>query len=73
MTGYQMHKVVNAHLRENGFKDIPPQMIYNYISKGYIVSFEENGKRVVSQEVCDEWCAKHIAKKLAATEVVVAS
>lgn len=64
MTGYKMSKFVNDELKKVGIKEIPPQMIYNYISKGYIKSEVVEGKRVVSEEVVVEWCEKYIGKKL---------
>lgn len=63
-SGYKMSKVVNVRLVENSLKEIPPQMIYQYISKGYIKSVTENGKRFVTEEVMNEWCDKYITKRL---------
>lgn len=65
MTGYKMSVLVNDELKERGLKEIPPQMIYNYISKGYIKSELVDGKRVVTDEAAAEWCSKYIDKKLA--------
>jgi hypothetical protein len=39
LTGYQMHKVVNQLRREAGLtSEIPPQMMYNYLGKGYVTA-----------------------------------
>ena len=48
ITGYQLTDVLNSKLSEHGMKKIPPQMIYNYIKKGYISHVvDEKGKKRV--------------------------
>jgi hypothetical protein len=64
LTGYKFHKVVNEELALHGLDPIPPQMIYNYISKKYIPSIEIDGKRFVTEEAGAEWQAKYVAKRL---------
>jgi hypothetical protein len=52
LSGYQMHKVVNQLRREAGLtKDIPPQMMYNYLTKGY-----------VSPETFPSWVIEYIQR-----------
>jgi hypothetical protein len=60
MTGYAVAKRVNEILTSAGLKAIPPQMVYNYIKKGYIPS--TNGE--VSVEAAAEWAEQYIAKRL---------
>jgi hypothetical protein len=36
LTGHQLHKVANELLKDKGFDEIPPQMVYNYIKQGRI-------------------------------------
>ena len=59
-TGWKMTKVVNNILVNVGCNPIPPQMIYQYISKGYIKSVN---KRVM-KEVAIEWTEGYITRKL---------
>jgi hypothetical protein len=63
MTGYKFAQLMNAKLREAGLKEIPAQMIYNYISKNYIKTTTVAGKKVVSQEEFDRFVSKYIDKK----------
>lgn len=66
-TPYQAAKIVNAKLSEEGLKNIPPQMMYNYTSarvnagKNPFIKFSiENG---IDLEDLDRWTEKYIAKK----------
>lgn len=59
-----MHKFVNSNLTNVGLKSIPPQMIYNYISKGYIKSVEVDGKRFVEEEEVQNWTNKYLEKRV---------
>lgn len=61
MTGYQVAKLANKELAANNLKTIPPQMVYNYIKKGYIKA--ELG--VVSEAEANRWIEKYVATKLA--------
>lgn len=63
ITGYKASKMVNEVLDANNIKNIPPQMVYNYISKGYIKSEVVNNQRVVHINDVAEWCDKYITKK----------
>lgn len=60
LTGYAVAKKVNELLVSADLKVIPPQMVYNYISKGYIAS--ENG--LVTVEEAARWASEYITKKL---------
>jgi hemolysin activation/secretion protein len=64
MTGYKMTKFVNEQLLTNGLKEIPAQMIYQYIAKGYIASYASNGQKLVDQDVMIEWTAKYVQKRI---------
>lgn len=59
LTGYQTAKVVNEMLTMRGLKVIPPQMVYNYIKKGYIPSV--NGQ--VTLTAASEWADAYVAKR----------
>jgi len=61
LTGYQTAKVVNEMLAARGLKAIPPQMVYNYIKKGYIPS--QHGQ--VTLEAAAEWADAYVAKRAA--------
>jgi hypothetical protein len=63
LTGYKFTKRINEELAVHGLKEIPPQMVYNYISKGYIKSVEVDGKRFVTEADANEWQAKYVAKR----------
>lgn len=70
LTGYKFHKVVNEELATHNLAPIPPQMVYNYISKGYIKSVEVDGKRFVTAADGAEWQAKYVAKRLGKGQIV---
>lgn len=67
MTPYQAAKLINAALaaagvvdtKKGGTKQIPPQMVYTYVRKGYIPS--EFGR--VAQSDVEEWLAGYLAKQ----------
>lgn len=69
MTPYGAAKIVNAVLETYGLKSIPPQMIYNYVGKGYIASTLVDGKKKVSMADLQAWTIKYLAKKGIALEV----
>jgi hypothetical protein len=63
MTPYAASKIVNATLKTEGLdKKVPPQMIYSYVSKGYIKSVDVDGKKRVTEETLQEWLVKYVAK-----------
>ena len=62
-SGYAAAKVVNERLTSEGLKNIPPQMIYNYVSKGYIPARKINGKKVIASEDLAAWLETYIARK----------
>lgn len=64
MTPYQLHKLVNEMLKEEGLATIPPQMIYNYCSKKLIKGVTKvDGKLHIPMEECERWTKKYVAKK----------
>lgn len=63
-TGYKAAKyVVNPALVEAGIKEVPPQMMYNYIKKGFFDTVEVNGQNLIKEESLLEWLNKYITKK----------
>lgn len=65
MTPYAAAKIVNAAIAKEGIsKEIPPQMIYNYVGKGYIRSELVDGKKRVTDEGLNEWLLGYINKLL---------
>jgi hypothetical protein len=65
MTAYAAAKIVNAELKARGLvKQIPPQMIYQYVSKGMIPSTD---KRISMQDL-EAWFEKYYAKLTKQTE-----
>jgi hypothetical protein len=65
MTPYAAHKLVNAQLADHELKAIPPQMIYNYVKKGYIPSTD--GK--VSEDDVQAWTDGYVERKLSKATV----
>lgn len=64
-TPYKAAGVVNKQLAEDGFdKKLPPQMFYTYTKKGYIPSFEVNGKRLINEIDLMVWYASYKQKNL---------
>jgi hypothetical protein len=67
LTGYKTAKFVNEMLKDReartgvAMKPIPPQMIYNYISKGYIPSTDG----LVDEADAAEWAEAYVAKRAA--------
>jgi hypothetical protein len=47
VTGFAAAKILNKILVANDRKPVPPQFIYQYMGKGYITSYEVNGKKFV--------------------------
>jgi hypothetical protein len=64
MTGYRLAQLTNEILDSFELKNIPPQMIYNYISKGLIEAVVANGQRVVLREAAVEFLTKYVSKKV---------
>jgi hypothetical protein len=63
-TPYQCAKIVNAAFRELGLaKEIPPQMLYTYVRKGYILGGRcADGRIVVDEESFRTWLPKYLTK-----------
>ena len=61
MTGYQLAKLVNDELARHELKAIPPQMVYNYVRKGYIVA--EHGD--IDADEAARFVAEYVAKRVA--------
>jgi len=69
LTPYKAAGIVNARLKEEGLKVIPPQMMYNYTSarvnagkKPAVAFTHETG---VDREDLNRWIEEYVAKKLA--------
>jgi hypothetical protein len=43
-------------------KVLPPQMFYTYVKKGYIKSFEKDGKKFVTHSELTNWFVKYCTK-----------
>jgi len=67
-TAYKATKVVNKKLDDYNIKNIPPQMIYNYVGKGYIQHEVVNNQKVIHEDVLNIWIDKYINKKLEAIQ-----
>jgi hypothetical protein len=71
MTPYAAAKQVNNQLAELGIeKVLPPQMIYTYVTKGYIKSVTVDGKKRVTAEALATWFVGYVnktTKKVTAT------
>lgn len=63
MTGYKLAQVVNDALKHHDLKEVPAQMMYNYIKKGYIESVEVEDQKLVTAETAIEWLEGYITKK----------
>lgn len=55
--------VVNPVLKEKGYKEIPPQMLYNYTKKGFIPTVTVQGQNLIEEGALHEWLNKYITKK----------
>jgi hypothetical protein len=70
MTPYAGTKIVNGWLAKAGVdKKLPPQMIYTYVAKGYIASYETDEldskgepKKVVDEAQLLTWFVKYATK-----------
>jgi len=63
MTPYAAAKIVNTKLADLGIaKKLPPQMLYTYVSKGYVKSTLVDGKPRVTEDQLAEWFAGYVAK-----------
>lgn len=63
LTGYQLSKVANAKLTEVGMKEIPSQMIYNYMKTGKIPFVVVDGKKVIELVEARSWLKNYIANR----------
>lgn len=73
---YQCAGVINKELAARGFDiQLPPQMFYTYVNKGYIKSFERNGRKLVLDVDLAKWFEVYLQKKadLAARKAQLAS
>jgi hypothetical protein len=64
LTAYAVAKAANKALVERGLKEIPPQMVYTYVRKGYIPSTIVDNQSVVSIQDAQDWISKYVAQKL---------
>ena len=63
MTAYKLSKVVNEVLSAVEIKNIPPQMCYNYVSKGLIPSVVVEDQKLVTKADAEAWVTKYVTKK----------
>lgn len=64
MTGVRAKNVTNEILEALGFDPIPPQMVYNYMTKGYIAVTFVQGRKFVSNDDLTTWLKKYVARKV---------
>jgi hypothetical protein len=63
LTPYSAHTIVNAELAKlHIIKKIPPQMMYQYVAKGYIPSIVVDGKKRIKEEDLRTWFVKYVTK-----------
>lgn len=71
-TAYAAAKLVNLELAKLGLPNIPAQMIYNYVGKGYIKStVNGEGKKVVSEADLATWFVGYVEKKASKAQKLV--
>ena len=81
LTAYQLHTVANVKLVELGLKEIPSQMVYNYIRQGMIPAVDATGTHkpyaelkgspyFVTIEDAKVWLNKFLAKKQGTSNTV---
>ena len=58
LTPYAASKIASESLG----RQIRPQMVYNYVGKGYIPSVVVDGKKFVEVDVLEAWIEKYRAK-----------
>ena len=65
---YKAAQVLNEILRANDVAEIPPQMIYNYVKKGVLRTYEIDGRKYVDENGTDtkdfaQWAIRYCTKK----------
>jgi hypothetical protein len=74
VTGYAGAKILNAILTANGRDEVPAQLVYQYMSKGFIYTVELNGKKYIDLNGTQDdpknskgdfgpWMVKYLARK----------
>lgn len=67
VTPWQAAKIVNARLTEEGFKVVPPQMLYNYttarLNAGKVPFIAYTRESGIDLESLQVWLDKYVAKK----------
>lgn len=64
LSGYELCKLINVMLDDRGIKNIPPQMIYNYMSKGYIKTVVHDNRNMIELAEAEKFAEKYVAKKM---------
>lgn len=62
MTGYKCAKIINEMLAARGLKQIPAQMVYNYIAAGYITGVKGR-RQEVTVEQFEKWAENYVARR----------
>jgi hypothetical protein len=57
----QVHEIADEN-SETGYKQVPPQMFYNYVKKDYIPSIVIEGKKFVNVEDLKKWYVGYVTK-----------
>ena len=71
-TPYQCATVVNSWFAEKQIdRELPPQMFYTYTKKGYIASYEVEGKKLVALEDLQKWFVAYVHKNVMGKKVAL--
>jgi hypothetical protein len=63
-TGVAAKNETNEILAALGFEAIPPQMIYNYMTKKYIAYVLVDGQKRIEKAEIVRWLQKYVARKV---------
>lgn len=64
MTPYGVSLILNEELTKHQLKNVPPQMLYNYVRNGILPSTTKNGKIDVPDEVALTFVSWFVGKRL---------
>lgn len=68
-TAYKATKhIINPALKAAGLKELPPQMLYSYMQKGYIESAIVEGQKLLEVNDVNRWLDAYISRKLEAKQ-----
>lgn len=64
ITGFKVGVILNTKLSERGMKEIPTQMIYNYMKKGIIETVVIDGKKRIEIEEARRFMVAYLEGKI---------